>query len=90
VSLHAGDPLDVTLHVTNRGDATGDYDFGDNGCTRALVPPPDQICTANIQVMRVAPHASVDRVIPVDTHRATPGTYVVKFGTVSTTVVVVT
>jgi hypothetical protein len=85
-SVHAGDALVVTLHVTNRGNAEGRYAYANDTCPRALVAPAGQICGQAMQTFAVPANSTVDHDVTIDTERATRGSYTVAFQTVSVTV----
>src|SRR5262249_43954438 len=90
-TVRAGTPINVTLHVTNRGGTAGQFVYDNDGCPgKELAPPANQICTQIAALLDVAPGATVDKVVTIDTARAKPGVYNVTYDdgvTVTVTIV---
>ena len=79
VTVGAGAPVTVTLRVRNAG-AAGDYVYDDDGCSPAVVPQPDQMCTMIARVLTVDAGGESLVAIDIDTRGATPGAYDVPVG----------
>jgi hypothetical protein len=79
-TVRAGTPISVTLHVTNQGGTAGQFVYDNDGCPGTqLAPPADQICTEIAATLNVAPGATVDKVVTIETARAKPGVYTVRY-----------
>jgi hypothetical protein len=79
-TVRAGTPISVALRVTNQGGTTGQFVYDNDGCPgKELAPPPDQICTQIAAILNVAPGATVSKVVTIDTARAQPGVYIVRY-----------
>ena len=79
-TVRAGTPVSVTLRVTNQGGTTGQFVYDNDGCPgKEIAPPADQICTEIAAVLNVAPGATVDKIVTIDTARAKPGVYTVRY-----------
>jgi hypothetical protein len=90
-TVHAGTPVSVTLRVSNQGGTAGEFVYDNDGCPGyELAPPADQICTEIAAVLNVAPGATADKTVTIDTSRAKPGVYNVKYGAGVTVTVTIT
>ena len=78
-TVHAGDPLSITLTVTNASNTQARYTYLPTACGLSLVPS-SEVCAQRTQYVMVPAQNTSSVTLPVNTDGAKPGTYHLEVG----------